>query len=399
MSDHTTRSIFAEIIASLDVPESAYEKAAARYKDLGAWFDDPASHCAGFSPHIYAQGSFRLGTVVRPLVETWSFDLDLGCRLESGISKASHSQHYLKSLVGLDLEAYRKARQIQSKLEEKHRCWRLFYQDELSFHMDAVPSIPEDTATRFALKSSMMKFGSAEILAEHVVQHAGAITDNRSADYRTISPYWRISNSEGYALWFESRMEIAEPLRESWELMAKSAQVDDLPARKRKSPLQHAVQILKRHRDVMFAEDPDGMPISVILTTLAADAYRGETDIASALDRILNGMADCVRTTLPRVPNPVNPVEDFADKWHDPAYQQHNLERNFWSWLEQAQEDFRSIAQARDVTYLAEQIRTKFAASIDEERIKEKLGLASVTIVTRPKVHQIEQPAKPWAQM
>lgn len=35
MSDHNTRSIFEEILLSLDIPESAYEKAEARYKDLG----------------------------------------------------------------------------------------------------------------------------------------------------------------------------------------------------------------------------------------------------------------------------------------------------------------------------------------------------------------------------
>src|ERR1700738_2762227 len=67
MSDHNTRSIFEEILVSLDIPESAYEKAEARYKDLGEWFDREESLCSPFSPHIYPQGSFRLGTVVRPV--------------------------------------------------------------------------------------------------------------------------------------------------------------------------------------------------------------------------------------------------------------------------------------------------------------------------------------------
>jgi hypothetical protein len=37
------------------------------------------------------------------------------------------------------------------------------------------------------------------------------------------------------------------------------------------------------HRDRMFENDPDGKPISVIITTLAARAYGGETDVYSAL--------------------------------------------------------------------------------------------------------------------
>jgi hypothetical protein len=44
-------------------------------------------------------------------------------------------------------------------------------------------------------------------------------------------------------------------------LMAKAAKVDDLPARKWKSPLQEAIQILKRHRDMMFQDAPDSAPI------------------------------------------------------------------------------------------------------------------------------------------
>jgi hypothetical protein len=162
--------------------------------------------------------------------------------------------------------------------------------------------------------------------------------------------------------------------------------------------LQEAIQILKRHRDVMFQDAPRSAPISAIITTLAATAYQGEPDAASALERILTEMHLYVRTTIPRVPNPVNPAEDFADKWHDPIFAKHNLEESFWSWLQAAREDFKIVAAARDVTYLAEQVQAKFAASIDRERLKEKLGLASINVVTRPKVHVVsESPAKPWA--
>src|SRR5205823_11984564 len=114
---------------------------------------------------------------------------------------------------------------------------------------------------------------------------------------------------------------------------------------------------------------------------------------------ILNDTHTYVRTTVPRVPNPVNPAEDFADKWYDPGYSAHNLEANFWNWLEAARRDFKIVAEARDVIYLDEQVHTKFAANIDKDRLKQKLGLASINVVTRPKVHNVsESPAKPWAR-
>ena len=399
MSDHNTRSIIEEILLSLDIPESAYEKAEARYKDLGEWFDRDESKCSPFGPHIYPQGSFRLGTVVRPVSGPLEYDLDLGCRLRWGINKYSHTQKQLKELVGADLEAYRKARQIESALEEKNRCWRLPYKDEVRFHIDAVPSIPEDEAIKASLKESMVKAGSVKALAESVTNLAGAITDKSSPDFAQISFHWKISNSEGFALWFESRMKLAPEVLQKHALMAKAAKVDDLPARKWKSPLQQAIQILKRHRDVMFEEAPASAPISAIITTLAAMAYHGEPDAASALERILSDMHLYVRQTIPRVPNPVNPAEDFADKWHDPKYTHHDLEKSFWNWLEAASRDFKIVAEARDVTYLDEQVQAIFASNIDKDHLKEKLGLGSINMVTRPKVHIVsEPPAKPWTR-
>src|SRR5208337_1219737 len=146
-------------------------------------------------------------------------------------------------------------------------------------------------------------------LAKLVAGSAGAITDNRLKNYDIISDDWRISNSEGFARWFESRMKLARLLLEKRAVAVKAAQVDDLPAYRWKSPLQRCVQILKRHRDVMFADNLDRKPISIIITTLAGKAYQGEVEIAEALDRILSNMGSLINPTTPRVPNPVNPAE------------------------------------------------------------------------------------------
>ena len=187
------------------------------------------------------------------------------------------------------------------------------------------------------------------------------------------------------------------PLLEKRAFEARAAKVDDLPARKWKSPLQQCVQALKCHRDVMFADNPDAKPISVIITTLAANAYQGEQDVGSAMQNILATMGNFVNPQKPRVPNPVNPAEDFADKWYDPQYANLHLEQNFNWWLQQAQEDFAKIGQSRDADFIAEQVREKFASTIDARNLSDKLGLGAATILTTPKSHTIvEAPAKPW---
>jgi len=383
-----------ELAACVDIPESAYEKAESRYKDLGDWFSRDEAHCNKFDPHISPQGSFRLGTVTR----ADEYDLDFGCRLRSGISKATHTQEQLKQLVGFDLEAYRRARGIEQKLEEMHRCWRLRYKDELPFHMDAVPSIPAENQQRSLLAESMIKHGADAFLARSVTEFSGSITDNRLPNFKQLSPNWRISNSEGYAKWFESRMKLAGTLMEKRALEARAATVDDLPARKWKSPLQRSIQILKCHRDRMFEDNCISKPISIILTTLSAEAYQGEQDISDALEGILTRMNGLVRTDRPRVPNPVNPIEDFADKWYDLAYAHLRLEENFRAWLKQAQIDFGVIGRSLDSDFITEQAMTKFGIPIDTRRLQTALGMGGApAVITTPKSHKIiETPARPW---
>ena len=366
----TTFQAIDEIACSIDIPDEAYDKAEARYKDLGEWFGRKEAQCNKFAPHIYPQGSFRLGTVIRPIDQNGEYDLDMGCRLEKDVTKQNCSQMTLKQMVGTDVEAYRIARNIQEKMEEKHRCWRLKYADKLKFHLDVVPSIPETVERRRQIREAIIRAGDPSDLAMRVANLTGAITDNQEWNYPIIHEAWRLSNSEGFALWFEHRMLLAKGLTEDLAIRASAAKVEKLPAHRWKTPLQRCVQILKRHRDMRFAKDPDGKPASIILTTLAARAYQGETDIASALARILTTMGTLVRPNKPRVPNPVNPVEDFAERWEkSPA-----LEINFWNWLQWAQQDFNAIRYERQPDLIIRAAREKFGASLNETELRAKLG-------------------------
>lgn len=328
-----------ELAEAVAVPREAYEKAEKRYKSLGEWFDSDQAESAKYSPHIYPQGSFRLQTAIRPLTEDGDYDLDLGSRLRTGITKGSMSQKDLKELIGRDLETYRNSKGIKAPLEAKHRCWRLQYADDMSFHMDIVPSIPVTENRRGLLKEAMHFSKTETALAEKVAQLAGNITDDTKASYPVISNDWLISNSEGYALWFE---EMSEHPLASVQKEAR-AQVDALPKRRRVTALHKSVMLLKAHRDQLFSDNPEAKPVSVIITTLAARAFDGETDLTDALFGILSRMETFVSDTLPRVHNPVNPVEDFADKWPKPEYAHLDLEENFWYWLESAKKHFNTL--------------------------------------------------------
>lgn len=391
MKNPHQRAIASELSEALKVSEGAYEQASRRYQDLGRHFEREDSVCSLYAPHIVPQGSFRLGTATRsdPL------DLDLTLRLENGVSQFTHSQHKLRELVETDLAAYRKARNIVAPLEQKHRCVRLLYAGTPNFHIDVVPSIPGSHSGKELLTERMVKHGRAQQLAEAVANHAVFITDDTNSNYRIISSDWTLSNPEGYAIWFESRMELSQDLRERRLILEKIAQVDELPAYRWNSPLQECILVLKSHRDEMVWENPDFKPISIIITTLAALAYQGEADVATALSNILRSMGDYVRAERPRVPNPVNPNEDFADKWSDRRYTELRLEHNFRVWLTQAQADFENLLSESDEDRLVKKAAA-FGASINRDRIR--LALGDVQRPRPPAPAQIisRQPAPPW---
>lgn len=385
--------ILRAVVDAVELPDSAYEKAKERYEDLGQWLGQPSSNIAKYSPHILPQGSFRIGTAIRPLSEEEEYDLDITCRLETGLTMENTTQADLRSLVKKDIEAYRRERGIQAPLGEKHRCLRLEYQDHLSFHMDLVPCIPDSLESRALLEKAFSQRAYSDSLIQKVSSMASRITDDRRTDYKTISSSWLKSNPEGYARWFEERM-ISRAVIKS---LQERARVDALPTYKRRAPLQRAIQILKRHRDQMFEDYPDSKPISMIITTLAAQAYSGEEDLESTIFAVLMGMERMINPTKPRVPNPVNFEEDFADKWDDPKYATLHLEDNFRKWLLQAKTDFNRVLASTNSDELRKSA-TNFSVSLRESEA-EHLTSGRVPKPVSPIIIIPKDPPKPWMDL
>ncbi|MEO5961417.1 MAG: nucleotidyltransferase, partial [Opitutaceae bacterium] len=277
-----------------------------------------------------------------------------------------------------------------------NRCWRLHYKDDIRFHLDGVPCLPGVAERRTLIALAMQRHGLPEPLARLVAEQSVDITDRTLPNYRLISPDWLVSNPEGYARWFESRMRQAANLLEARVREARAASIDDLPAYRWKTPLQRCVQLLKRHRDVMFDALPEAKPISIIITTLAARAYRGEAEVAAAMERILLQMEALVNPAWPRVPNPVNPEEDFADKWSTPEGRQLQLEDNFKRWVAQARADFVKLSGSSDPGFIAEQARVRFRAPVDTAEIRRRLGIGFPNVVVTPRSVPITEPARPW---
>lgn len=295
----------------IDVPESKYADAQQHYKAVGQWLAGEGSSLANCSVSIFAQGSFALGTAITP-PDDGDYDVDAVCLLKC---PAAWSQEKLKEEVGARLRAHKTYREMLVPPEGRRRCWTLQYADGSKFHLDVLPAKPDNFGW-------LLELGVPPQYAEHAVQ----ITCRDAYRART----WPKSNPGGYQRWFVDRMRVRFDEARVRIARARAADVKAIPEYAVRTPLQRVVQILKRQRDTMFGDDPD-RPISILITTLAANAYRNESDVMSAYQNVVRGMRQQIGNANGRVVilNPVNPLENFADRWAA----DNKCERNFFEWL------------------------------------------------------------------
>ena len=201
------------------------------------------------------------------------------------------------------------------KIEEKRRCWHVEYSELINFHMDVIPAY-----------NRLLTIG----ITEH---------DEENDTYKYIN-----SNPKGYESWFmdcckQRRVALYEQYCKENSIYFEAVDIEKLPKNKYKTPLQKAVQLLKRHRDVMFDGD-DNKPISIIITTLAGQLYSNEDNIIDALTSILNQAEQYIEVNKIHgkyfIENPSYKGENFADKWNEHP----ERAKAFFSWLHAAQSFF-----------------------------------------------------------
>jgi hypothetical protein len=337
----TAASYLERLAEELDVPTSRYEEAQRRYHSVGDWLGREESGLKDYSPEVYVQGSFRLGTPIRPVNDDEHYDIDLVCELSMG--KHDVTQKELKAKLGVEMNLYAK-RYSMEPASEGRRCWTLEYAEGAQFHLDALPAIPDGEGRRKTLEARNLNAAWSKT--------AVAITDTECETFQRHSQDWPHSNPKGFTEWFRSRMKVVFTERRMELALEAKANVEDVPAYKVKTPLQQVVQILKRHRDMRFADKPDVKPISVIITTLAAKSYSNQLNVSDALAGILDTMMGHIqlRDGVYWIENPTDPAENFADRW-----QSHPDRKDaFFEWVKFAREDFAHLASQSDLRLVTE---------------------------------------------
>jgi hypothetical protein len=256
-------------------------------------------------------------------------------------------------------------------LREGRRCWVLDYADGAQFHMDIVPALSNGESARILLE--------ARGLVPSWASTAIAITDNKGQTYTSITNDWPRSNPKGYSEWFKSRMAAAIERRKRLLAERTRASVEQIPHYKVRTSLQAAVMILKRHRNHSFENRTDKSPISVIITTLAAQSYNGEETIGRALAAVLTGMEKHVLWNNGRywIPNPTDPLEKFADKWGE--YPERATA--FFAWLQTARTEFEQAARSSDRNVITETVGHGVGGSLADRAARRRQPPARPTLL------------------
>lgn len=295
------------IASNLDISETMRKDAETSYQAVGKWLGDSDELS---EVKIMPQGSFNLGTVIKPVSDKDEYDIDLVCLLKKDKNTDGKT---IKNAVG---ERLKENKKYSEMLEEGKRCWTLSYNE---FHMDILPCVPNNIKYEEPLFT--------EVKLTHKVAEGAYIP--------------KYSNPYKYHKWFEKRMEKQTyEMREQYS-KKNSVEIDKVPIYKIKTPLQQAIQLLKRHRDVMYdslsQQRKDNAPISIIITTLAAHAYDNEDNLFDALKSIINKMANYIVKDEKgyRINNPAMENENFADKWNENPLKA----KEFYGWLSKAKSD------------------------------------------------------------
>jgi hypothetical protein len=284
LDDNKTQidDILDRMAEEVQLGDSRYDRMKQHYEAVKNWIEKDEKFFKPFAYELYPHGSVRIGTTVKPIGKD-EFDLDIALHIKT--NSRQHPPHKIYQELRRRLLEHEKYKNI---LELKTRCLRLNYYGD--FHMDILPGIQE-----FEWDDDKL-----------------CIPDR---DLGT----WVSSNPRGYAKWFKER---ADSVKIS--LLEKAIRAENLPSDsfKHKKPLQRAVQLIKRYRDVYFQKDDRYKTSSIILTTIAGFYYNGQESIFDTVDDIVNNINQNI--TLPsriKITNPVNSQEDFTDKWEtEPAY-------------------------------------------------------------------------------
>jgi hypothetical protein len=401
MSTYVRQQDILKIISQLDITPTMYKNAVTKYTSIAKYLENN-----GIEADMYPQGSFALGTVVRPSAKdpNAAYDLDFVCQLRitrDDLTAAELRKKVEDILTSSDLYG--------GKLTIYDKCLTIEYADVggIGFSIDIVPAAGENGENKMRLRSKSKNPG--------LIDTAIAIPNHCEKNYN-----WITNNPNGYRAWFEainapfqaaSRMQYRQMLFE--ENRSVYASVEEIPEELNRSAVQRVIQILKYHRDMYYSKFKNGddiKPISAIINTIVArisSSVAASISVFDLLNYVLGEFATYAehqtltekeftkryqgKNVIGResgkwiIENPANPEDNLADQWN----QDTSIPKHFFLWAKAVREDLIDSLQMSD-----EDFRARAETAFGQKAVVSAWGTKYNKVAPKP-VSSVRS-SKPW---
>ena len=326
--------ILLTICSKLQLPEYLYKLADERYHTIATIIEsDPVFK--NVELNMYAHGSFRLKTTVKPL-NGEDYDLDFVVEISAETAgKMTPVELYDHIFRILSTDG------IHNKMiEKKSRCIRINYAND--FHMDIMPG-------------KQINLISREIIVPD----------------KELKNWYHHSNPIRYAEWFEeqAKTHIISEIQQMRKVQCSAEPIEEREIVTRLEPLRRAVQLIKRYRDI-YCDEHETVPVrSIIICTLMGHITSTYSDTLQIIQDFCSYVNQCILESGQTPFVVKNPVVDetLSEKWEEDIQNY----RDFVSMIDSLKQD---VAKLRTLTINSDMnalMKKMFGETVTNEAIME----------------------------
>ena len=296
-------ALLADIAIRVQLSQTNYNKAVARYKALSEWIERDGSPLAGLVALFYSQGSMAIGAVIASRVTNDEFDLDVVAQLDLPAETAPGK---VLDLLFLAINGEPGSR-YHGKVRRRTRCVTVEYADNM--HIDVTPAVRRP--------------GTPE--RESCIFHHRAKAPAEPSLRCVANPY-------GFAEWFKNVTPREHQFAEAFMartaeyeqmLLAELAESEPVPQQEpvfQKSRAVIVLQLLKRWRNVQYMDRSGRQPPSIMIAKLVAENANRTHNLSQELLHQARGMLSVFEQShregsTVRLTNPACDVDVLTDRW------------------------------------------------------------------------------------
>ena len=295
--------LLADIAIRIQLSQTNYDKAVARYKALSYQIERDGSPLAGIVDLFYPQGSMAIRAVIASRVTNDEFDLDVVAQLDLPGGTAPEQ---VLDLLFLAINGEPGSR-YHGKVRRRTRCVTVEYADNM--HIDVTPAVRRP--------------GTLE--RESWIFHHRTETPTEPGLRCVANPY-------GFAEWFKDVTPLDHQFAEAFmartaayerSLLVEAAESEPVPPQEpvsRKSRAAIVLQLLKRWRNVQYMARSGRQPPSIMIAKLVAENANRTHNLSHELLHQARSMLSVFEqsqrnSSLVLLKNPVCDADVLTDRW------------------------------------------------------------------------------------